>query len=93
MPTQSAAQSLVFPVNKASAEQLTTYLQAALQTVRVAYLTVGRLLDQVRQGRFYAELGYADIESYAEQRLRLGRTSLYTTISNARSTSFPTPPF
>jgi hypothetical protein len=28
-------------------------------------------------GKFYAELGYADIESYAEQRLRLGRASLY----------------
>jgi hypothetical protein len=77
MPARNTAKSVIFPVNKDSAEQLTTYLKAALQTVRVAYLNVGRLLDQVRNGRFFAELGYADIESYAEQRLRLGRSSLY----------------
>jgi hypothetical protein len=77
MPARNTAQPVVFLVNKDSAEQITTYLKSSLQTVRVAFLTVGRLLDQVRQGRFFALLGYADIESYAEQRLRLGRTSLY----------------
>jgi hypothetical protein len=51
MSIQNTAQSVVFPINKASAEQITEYLKAALQTVRVAYLNVGRLLNQMREGK------------------------------------------
>jgi hypothetical protein len=57
-------------------EQLTDLLKSALQTVRVAYLTVGKLLTLVRDEKRYAELGHADLKSYARDRLQLGSTSL-----------------
>lgn len=57
--------------------QLTEYLKHSLQTVRVAFLQVGMLLDQVREKKLFAAMGHADLESYALDRLRLGRASLY----------------
>ena len=38
---------------------------------------MGILLARVRDEKLYAALGHADMESYAEERLHLGRASLY----------------
>jgi len=62
----------------AQAEQITGFLKRALQTARIAYLGVGRLLADVRERSLFAALGYADLESYARERLQLGRSSLYS---------------
>ncbi len=60
-----------------TAEQITDLLKSALQTVRVAYLNVGYLLAIMRDEKRYAELGFANLDAYARNRLQLGRTSLY----------------
>lgn len=46
----------------------------------ISYLNVGMLLTQVRDGKLYAALGHPDLESYARERLKLGRSSLYNYI-------------
>ena len=60
-----------------SVEQITELLKMALQANRVSTLTVGQLLAQVRDGKLFATLGYANIEPYAKERLKLGKSSLY----------------
>lgn len=57
--------------------QLTGYLKSSLQVVRRAFLQVGKLLILVREKTLYAAMGHPDLESYAAERLRLGRSSLY----------------
>ncbi|MEK7992754.1 MAG: hypothetical protein AAB403_03015 [Planctomycetota bacterium] len=73
------------PARKLSARQVV--VQAALQTtfvlkgslkrVQRMYLHVGALLVKVRDQKMYEALGHPDIENYAQQRLSLGRASLY----------------
>lgn len=57
--------------------EVTWLLKGNLKNVQIAYIRVGKLLAQVREKRLYAELKHADIESYAQERLQLGRASLY----------------
>ena len=57
--------------------QITWVLKGHLKNAQISYLRVGRMLADVRERKLYAELGHPDIETYAEQRLRLGRASLY----------------
>jgi len=58
-------------------QQITWRLDGCLKRERIAYLQVGGLLAQVRDEKLYAALGHADMASYAQQRLKLGRSSLY----------------
>jgi hypothetical protein len=57
--------------------EVTWVLKGHLKNAQIAYLRVGALLAQVRDRKLYADLGHPDLESYAEQRLHLGRASLY----------------
>jgi hypothetical protein len=84
MPTKKTAasdksdvQPLIEMTPGISPEQITEFLKTALQTVRIAYLNVGMLLVRVRDNKLYAPLGHANLESYAKERLKLGRASLY----------------
>lgn len=71
-------QDQFLPPGSVSVEEITGYLKGALQAVRIAYLFVGRLMARVRESKLYAELGYADMESYSRDRLQLGRAALYS---------------
>jgi hypothetical protein len=57
--------------------QVTWLLKGNLKNAQLSYIRVGILLARVRDQNLYGALGHADMESYAEERLRLGRTSLY----------------
>jgi len=57
--------------------QVTWLLKGNLKNAQLAYMRVGALLARVRDEKLYAALGHADIERYAEQRVSLGRASLY----------------
>ena len=57
--------------------QVTWLLKGHLKNSQLAYLRVGALLARVRDEKLYAALKHPDIESYAEQRLHLGRASIY----------------
>ena len=57
--------------------QVTWRLKGDLKNAQLAYLRVGISLARVRDEKLYAALKHPDIESYAEQRLHLGRASLY----------------
>lgn len=57
--------------------ELTWVLKGHLKNAQISYLRVGAMLRRVRDEKLYAALGHADIESYAGERLRLGRASLY----------------
>ena len=57
--------------------QVTWLLKGHLKNIQIAYLRAGTLLAQARDRNLYSALGHADMESYAEERLRLGRASLY----------------
>jgi hypothetical protein len=57
--------------------EVTWTLKGHLKNAQIAYLRVGALLAQVRDKKMYAALGHADMENYAQERLRLGRASLY----------------
>ena len=59
------------------AEQITEFLKSALQTERIAYLVVGRILAQVRDEKVFAKLNYPDLASYGRERLELCRATLY----------------
>jgi len=52
-------------------------LKGHLKNAQISYLRVGGLLAKVREAKLFSALGHPDIESYAEQRLHLARTSLY----------------
>ena len=57
--------------------EVTWLLKGNLKNAQIAYIRVGILLARVRDEKLYAELKHPDMESYAEERLQLGRTSLY----------------
>jgi hypothetical protein len=57
--------------------QVTWLLKGNLKNAQLAYLRIGALLVQVRDKNLYSALGHADMVDYAEQRLQLGKTSLY----------------
>ena len=57
--------------------QVTWVLKGQLKNIRMSYLRVGKLLAQVRDRKLYSTLSHVDIETYAEERLQLGRASLY----------------
>ena len=45
--------------------------------MQMLYLEIGRTLVDVRDRKLYAVLNHPDLESYAKQRLWLGRAALY----------------
>ena len=57
--------------------QVTWLLKGGLKNVQLAYIRVGKLLAQVRDRKLWEALKHPDIESYAQERLQLGRSSLY----------------
>lgn len=57
--------------------QVTWLLKGTLKNAQLSYIRVGKLLVQVRDKNLYSALGHANMEAYAEQRLQLGRSSLY----------------
>ena len=57
--------------------QVTWLLKGQLKSMQISYLRVGKLLVQVRDQKLFSALGHADMEKYAEERLQLGRASLY----------------
>lgn len=57
--------------------QVTWLLKGHLKNIQIAYLRVGILLARVRDEKLYEALKHPDMEDYAEQRLSLGRSSLY----------------
>jgi hypothetical protein len=59
------------------AAQLTWELKGHLKNAQIAYLRVAKMLAEIRDRKLYADLKFADMESYASQSLRLGRSSLY----------------
>lgn len=75
--TKKSVQSTAPRAVVQEALQVTWLLKGNLKNAQLAYLRVGALLVRVRDEKLYAALGHADIESYAEQRLHLGRASLY----------------
>jgi hypothetical protein len=66
------------PVSKAQeALQVTFVLKGNLKRAQILYLFIGAQLVRVRDEKLYAELHHPDLESYAAERLKLGRSSLY----------------
>ena len=57
--------------------QVTWVLKGQLKSIQLSYLRAGKLLAYVRDNKLYDALHHKDIESYAEERLRLRRASLY----------------
>jgi len=65
------------PADVKEALETTWTLKGHLKNAQIAYIRVGVLLAKVRDRKLYKALGHANMESYAEERLRLGRASLY----------------
>jgi hypothetical protein len=57
--------------------QTTFVLKGTLKRVQLMYMRVGVLLVKVRDQKLYAALNHPDMESYARERLGLGRSSLH----------------
>ena len=57
--------------------QVTWVLKGKLKSAQIAYLRIGELLAQVRDKKLFSELKHPSIEAYAQERLNLGRASLY----------------
>lgn len=57
--------------------QTTFVLKGTLKRVQLMYLQVGTLLVKVRNLKLYEALNHPDMETYARERLGLGRSSLY----------------
>jgi len=60
-----------------TALEVTWLLKGNLKNAQIAYIRIGTLLAQVRDEKLYTALKHPDMESYAEERLQLGRSSLY----------------
>jgi hypothetical protein len=60
-----------------SANQITWRLLGDLKNIRKMYLNICVLLAKVRDERLYASLHFPDMETYARERLNLGKSSLY----------------
>ena len=59
------------------ANQITWTLTGHLKNAQISYLRVATLLARMRDETLFKELKFADMETYADTRLRLSRTSLY----------------
>jgi hypothetical protein len=59
------------------ANQVTFILKGHLKNARIGYIRAATLLARVRDEKLWKALRHSTIEDYAEQRLGLGRTSLY----------------
>jgi len=57
--------------------EVTWLLKGNLKNAQIAYIRIGILLARVRDEKLYTALKHPDMESYAEERLQLGRSSLY----------------
>ena len=57
--------------------QITWRLNGDIKRIQLQYIRAGVLLADVRDRKLYATLKHPDMESYALQRLKLGRRSLY----------------
>jgi hypothetical protein len=57
--------------------RITWKLKGHLKNAQVAFVRVCVTLAQVRDEKIYKDLKHPDMESYAEERVRLGRSSLY----------------
>jgi hypothetical protein len=57
--------------------QLTWVLNGNLKRAQLMFIRIGTMLAQVRDQKMYVDLKHPDIEDYALQRLRLGRSSLF----------------
>jgi hypothetical protein len=85
MPAKSKANNTPSPEPPAKAPkeivqqalQVTWQLKGQLKNIQLAYIRAGAMLVKVRDERLYAALGHPDLESYAQERLQLGRSSLY----------------
>ena len=60
-----------------TALEVTWLLKGNLKNAQIAYIRIGTLLARVRDEKLYTALKHPDMESYAEERLQLGRSSLY----------------
>ncbi len=60
-----------------AALEVTWLLKGNLKNAQISYIRIGILLARVRDENLYAALKHPDMESYAEERLQLGRSSLY----------------
>ena len=68
------------PKPKTSAQaalEVTWLLKGNLKNAQIAYIRIGTLLARVRDEKLYIALKHPDMENYAEERLQLGRSSLY----------------
>jgi hypothetical protein len=74
-----AGLSVQSPAKKAVQEagMITGQLVAKLKNVTTGFLDIGALLVQVRDRKLYEPLHDPDLETYADRRLDLGRSSLY----------------
>jgi len=59
------------------ANQITWRLLGDLKNIRKMYLNISVLLAKVRDEKLYAALHFPDMETYARDRLNLGKSSLY----------------
>lgn len=59
------------------AAQLTWQLKGDLKNLQIARLRVAAKLARFRDEKMFADLKYADLESYAKDRLQLSRETLY----------------
>jgi hypothetical protein len=57
--------------------EVTWLLKGKLKSAQIAYLKIGALLAQVRDNKLFSALKHPNIEDYAQERLSLGRASLY----------------
>lgn len=78
--TSAATKAVVAKHPKAvvqEALQTTFVLKGTLKRAQFMYMRVGVLLVKVRDQKLYEALNHPDMESYARERLGLGRSSLY----------------
>ena len=75
VPNDPSGKKELTPAQEAA--QITWELKGHLKNAQIAYLRVAKMLADVRDRKRYADLNFKDIESYAVQSLRLGRSSLY----------------
>jgi hypothetical protein len=59
------------------AARLTWQLKGDLKNAQIAYLRVAVKLARVRDEKMYVDLKHENMEQYAKEKLRLGRSSLY----------------
>ena len=57
--------------------EVTWQLKGNIKRAQLEYLRIGAALVRVRDEQLYADLHHPDMEDYAQQRLGLGRSSLY----------------